>query len=124
MPTAAITTLPASALLGRLLLLRVLMLLGWAIGVVWLHWGMSIRMPLLPMIAVLGLMGLFALATAWRIRKGGEAVTQELLAHLLTDLTAFAVLVFYIGGATNPFVSLMLVPVVIAAVNVVLPWST
>jgi two-component system, sensor histidine kinase RegB len=117
MPTAAIATLPASALLGRLLLLRVLMLLGWAVGIIWLHWGMSIRMPLLPMAAVLGLMGLFALATAWRIRKGGEAGTQELLAHLLTDLTAFAVLVFYSGGATNPFVSLMLVPVVIAAVS-------
>jgi len=117
MPTATIATLPASALLGRLLLLRVLMLLGWAVGVVWLHWGMSIRMPLLPMVAVLGVMGLFSLATAWRIRKGGQGSTQELLAHLLTDLTAFAVLVFYSGGATNPFVSLMLVPVVIAAVS-------
>jgi two-component system sensor histidine kinase RegB len=51
------------------------------------------------------------------VRHGGHASTQELLSHLLTDLTAFAVLVFYSGGATNPFVSLMLVPVVIAAVS-------
>jgi two-component system sensor histidine kinase RegB len=62
-------------------------------------------------------MALFALATAWRLRHGGAATAPECLAHLLTDLTAFAVLVFFSGGATNPFVSLMLVPVVIAAVS-------
>lgn len=117
MPPPLTATLSAPALLERLLALRVLMLAGWVIGTAWLHWGLAIAMPLLPMGGVLGLMGLFALATAWRLRQGGEATAPECLAHLLTDLVAFAVLVFYSGGATNPFVSLMLVPVVIAAVS-------
>jgi len=112
-----LSTLPARALLGRLLAVRVSLIGGWAVGIAWLHWGLAIRMPLLPMAAVLALMTLFSLSTAWRLRLDLPATQVEFLAHLLTDLTAFAVLVFFSGGATNPFVSLMLVPVVIAAVS-------
>ncbi|MBU1224303.1 MAG: sensor histidine kinase [Gammaproteobacteria bacterium] len=112
-----LSTLPARALLGRLLAVRVSLISGWAVGIVWLHWGLGIRMPLVPMSAVLVLMGLFSLSTAWRLRLDVPATQMEFLAHLLADLTAFAVLVFFSGGATNPFVSLMLVPVIIAAIS-------
>ncbi|MHB8824971.1 MAG: ATP-binding protein, partial [Thiobacillus sp.] len=93
------------------------LIVGWTAGIVWLHWGLTIRMPLFPMAAVLGLMALFSLSTAWRLRLDAPATQMEFLAHLLADLTAFAVLVFFSGGATNPFVSLMLVPVIIAAIS-------
>lgn len=126
MPTAAdatlLSTLPARALLGRLLLLRVSLIAGWALGIVWLHAGLGIRMPLAPMAAVLTLMGVFSLTTVWRLRQDVPATQMEFLAHLLADLTAFAVLVFFSGGATNPFVSLMLVPVVVAAVSLRPRW--
>jgi two-component system sensor histidine kinase RegB len=112
-----LSTLPARALLGRLLTLRVSLIAGWAAGIAWLHWGLAVHMPLLPMATALALMGLFSLATAWRLRLGVAATQMEFLTHLLGDLTAFAVLVFFSGGVTNPFVSLMLVPVVIAAIS-------
>jgi two-component system sensor histidine kinase RegB len=117
-----LSTLPARALLGRLLAVRVSMIAGWAVGIAWLHWGLAIRMPLFPMAAVLVLMGLFSLSTAWRLRLDVPATQMEFLAHLLADLTAFAVLVFFSGGATNPFVSLMLVPVIIAAISLRPRW--
>jgi len=117
-----LSTLPARALLGRLLAVRVSLIAGWAIGIAWLHWGLGIPMPLLPMTAVLALMGLFSLSTAWRLRLEVPATQMEFLAHLLADLTAFAVLVFFSGGATNPFVSLMLVPVIIAAISLRPRW--
>src|SRR5512143_2798657 len=117
-----LSTLPARALLGRLLAVRVSLIAGWAAGIAWLQWGLRIPMPLLPMGAVLALMALFALATAWRLRQNVPATQLEFLAHLLADLTAFAVLVFFSGGATNPFVSLMLVPVVIAAISLRPRW--
>lgn len=115
-------TLPARALLGRLLAVRVSLIAGWAAGIAWLHWGLGIRMPLFEMAAVLALMALFALSTAWRLRLDAPATQIEFLAHLLADLTAFAVLVFFSGGATNPFVSLMLVPVIIAAISLRPRW--
>jgi len=117
-----LSTLPARALLGRLLAVRVSLIAGWTAGIAWLHWGFHIPMPLLPMAAVLALMGLFSLSTAWRLRQDVPATQVEFLAHLLTDLTAFAVLVFFSGGATNPFVSLMLVPVIIAAISLRPRW--
>ena len=112
-----LSTLPARALLGRLLTLRISLIAGWAAGIAWLHWGLAIHMPLLPMATALALMGLFSLATAWRLRLDVAATQMEFLTHLLADLTAFAVLLFFSGGATNPFVSLMLVPLVIAAIS-------
>lgn len=117
-----LSTLPARALLGRLLAVRLALIAGWAAGIAWLHAGLGIAMPLAPMGAVLGLMLLSSLATAWRLRHPAPATQLEFLAHLLADLTAFAVLVFFSGGATNPFVSLMLVPVVIAAVSLRPRW--
>ncbi len=117
-----LSTLPARALLGRLLAVRVSLIAGWTAGIAWLHWGLAIPMPLLPMAAVLLLMGLFALSTAWRLRLEVPATQIEFMAHLLADLTAFAVLVFFSGGATNPFVSLMLVPVIIAAITLRPRW--
>ncbi len=124
MPSAAtlLSTLPARALLGRLLGLRVSLAAGWTAGIAWLHWGLGIRMPVLPMAAVLLLMLVFSLSTLWRLRLDVPATQMEFLSHLLADLTAFAVLVFFSGGATNPFVSLMLVPVVIAAVSLRPRW--
>ncbi|MEW5967982.1 MAG: ATP-binding protein [Pseudomonadota bacterium] len=117
-----LSTLPARALLGRLLAVRVSLIAGWAAGTAWLHWGLGIRMPLFEMAAVLVLMALFSLSTAWRLRLDVPATQIEFLAHLLADLTAFAVLVFFSGGATNPFVSLMLVPVIIAAISLRPRW--
>jgi two-component system sensor histidine kinase RegB len=117
-----LSTLPARAMLGRLLAVRASVIAGWAVGVAWLHWGFGIPMPLLPMGAVLSLMIIFSLATAWRLRLDAPATQMEFLAHLLADLTAFAVLVFFSGGVTNPFVSLMLVPVVIAAISLQPRW--
>jgi len=121
-PSTLLSTLPARALLGRLLAVRVSLIAGWAAGIVWLHWGLHIPMPLLPMATVLALMGSFSLSTAWRLRQDVPATQMEFLAHLLADLTAFSVLVFFSGGATNPFVSLMLVPVVIAAISLRPRW--
>jgi len=117
-----LSTLPARALLGRLLAVRASLVAGWVIGIGWLHWGLGIPMPLGPMAAILVLMGVFCLATMRRLRQDAPATQGEFLAHLLADLTAFAALVFFSGGATNPFVSLMLLPVVIAAVSLRPRW--
>ncbi|MBT9568014.1 MAG: HAMP domain-containing histidine kinase [Thiobacillus sp.] len=117
-----LSTLPARALLGRLLAVRMSLVAGWAAGIGWLHWGIHIPMPLVPMGAVLALMILFSASTAWRLRLDLPATQIEFLAHLFADLTAFAVLVFFSGGVTNPFVSLMLMPVIIAAISLNPRW--
>ena len=44
-----LSSLPARALLGRLLAVRLSLIGGWAAGIVWLHWGLRIPIQLVPM---------------------------------------------------------------------------
>jgi two-component system sensor histidine kinase RegB len=120
--TLSSSALPPQVLLGKLLSLRLLMIVGWGSSIAALHWGMGIHMPLLQMGAILLLLLAFSLLVAWRLRQHSPASAAEFFAHLLTDLTAFAVLVFFSGGVTNPFVSLLLVPVMIAAISLAAPF--
>lgn len=110
-------TLPPQVVLNKLMALRMLLVLGWSLSIAWLHWGVGIVMPLLPMYAVLLMWGLFSLGVAWRVYQNIPSTPLKFFSHLLADLTAFAVLIFFSGGATNPFVSLMLVPIIIAAIS-------
>jgi two-component system sensor histidine kinase RegB len=114
--------LPPQVLLGKLLALRVALIAGSAASIAALHWGMGIVMPLPQMSAILLLLAAFSGGVAWRLRRALPAGAAEFFTHLLTDLTAWAVLVFFSGGVTNPFVSLMLVPVVIAAISLAAPY--
>lgn len=114
--------LPPQVVLDKLMTLRMLLVLGWSLSIAWLHWGLGIAMPLLPIYAVLLMLGLFSLGVAWRVRQNIPATPLEFFSHLLADLTAFAVLAFFSGGVTNPFVSLMLVPLIIAAISLRAPY--
>lgn len=71
-------------------------------------------LPLAPLAAViLAVAGL----TLWGWRAARERVItgRTLLVQLLADVCALAVLVWLTGGASNPFVSLLLLPVTVAA---------
>jgi two-component system sensor histidine kinase RegB len=69
------------------------------------------------MFAVILLMAVFNAYLAWRAR-GEEAVTaSELCAQLCVDLAALAILLYLSGGASNPLISLLLVPVAVAALS-------
>ncbi|MES1934879.1 ATP-binding protein [Salinisphaera hydrothermalis] len=57
----------------------------------------------------------FNLGVAWRLRRLAQPSALELVGHLAVDTLALFVLFWTVGGATNPFVSLFLVPVALAA---------
>ncbi len=107
--------LPATA--RRLVALRwwALALLG---GAVLAAPGLlAIDLPEAPMLAVL------AVAAAWNGLSGRRLATlpeitdAEFLGQLGVDLVAFGTLLFFSGGASNPLVSLLLLPVVVAALT-------
>ncbi|MGN8160059.1 ATP-binding protein [Salinisphaera sp. RV14] len=57
----------------------------------------------------------FNLVVVWRLRYAAPPSALELVAHLAVDTLALFTLFWGLGGATNPFVSLFLVPVALAA---------
>ncbi len=58
-----------------------------------------------------------AIATHWRTYLPRTISNGEFFSHLLIDIFALSSLVYFSGGASNPFISYYLVPVSIAAIT-------
>lgn len=103
--------------LRRLLLLRLLVVLGPGVMLLWLHFGLEPPQPLPPwsIALFLGLIALAFLALGLRSRRLAPVSPWELFAYLQFDVLALAVLLYFGGGASNPFISLLLLPLIIAA---------
>ena len=105
--------------LGRLLLIRILVLAAQAgsVGFAWL--SDLLPLPRLALGLTLGLSACLILFTALRLRAP-PVTDQEYAVQLACDLIIHSTLLYYSGGSTNPFVSYYLVPLTIAAAT--LPW--
>jgi two-component system sensor histidine kinase RegB len=54
-------------------------------------------------------------ALYWRLQQHRRPHAPEFFAHLLIDVLGLSLLLYFTGGASNPFISYLLVPVTIAA---------
>jgi two-component system sensor histidine kinase RegB len=105
----------------RLVLLRWLLLAGLALAVLAAPTFLEIALPLPPLLAVLLLLGGFNAVAQWR--AAGETFgAPELAGQLAVDLAGMGVLLYLAGGAANPLVSLMLLPVAVAALSLPGRW--
>jgi two-component system sensor histidine kinase RegB len=75
----------------------------------------GVQLPVLPLLTVMGLHALFNLLTGWRVRRARPVQHIEITIQLMVDLTALSALLYFTGGATNPFVSFYLPALAIAA---------
>lgn len=102
--------------LRRLTILRGLVLaielVALAIGGLWL----GAVLPFGPILVILLLQAAVASLLAWRLRQTGSIEPSEVFSHLLVDAIAIAVLVYFTGGYANPFISLLLLPLIQATV--------
>ena len=60
-------------------------------------------------------LALVNLATWWRSTQPWPVTSAELAGHLLLDIGVLTALLYFAGGSTNPFVTLFLIPLSIAA---------
>lgn len=101
----------------RLSLLRLLVVLGPGVMLLWLYGGLTPLQPL-PLWSIALFLGMIALAfliLRLRLRSPKPLAAWELFAYLQLDVLALAWLLYFSGGATNPFVSLLLLPVIVTA---------
>lgn len=101
--------------LRRLLAMRWLAVGGEAAAVVAAPLLLGIPLPLVPMLGIVALQAAFNLHAHGRLRRGGSVTGGELVAHLGVDMMALTLLLFFSGGAANPFVSFYLPPIAVAA---------
>lgn len=97
------------------MLARYVTLAGLALAALVVHQFLASTTPGAVTAEVVVLLTLFNLVTAWRLRCAWPVTEHEVLAQIVLDVVALAALFYFAGGATNPFVDLMLVPVAIAA---------
>jgi two-component system sensor histidine kinase RegB len=79
---------------------------------------LAFALPLLPVVVVIAIFAALNCATWLRLRWIDRRVSdQELFFHLFTDVVILAALLYFTGGSTNPFVSLFLMPLTLAAAS-------
>lgn len=77
---------------------------------------LDLPLPQQPMLAILAVVGLWNGFMHWQLRRSaGKPDAIACLLHLCIDLLAFASLLYFSGGATNPLVFMLLLPVVLSA---------
>lgn len=106
--------------LRSLLIIRALALLGQTGVLAYaLHTDRATG-ELYGLVSSMVMLALVTLASAWRCQLQWPVTDAEFLAQLMLDVSMWTALMYFSGGADNPFVSYYIVPVVVSAA--VLPW--
>jgi two-component system sensor histidine kinase RegB len=116
---------PEDAARRNLLLLvqlRWLAVAGQLTTILAVHLGLRVALPLAPMLATLAVLALLNV-TVLVVRVRRPVTNGQLFAGLLVDVACLTVQLYLSGGATNPFVSLYLLQVVLGAI-LLEAWST
>lgn len=107
--------LDAAALVSALAWLRPFAALGQAFAVFAAIAWLRVSLPLAPILAGVVLMLLAGLAALWRLSRGWPVAEWEAVGHVALDLLLLGWTLYFTGGASNPFITLLLVPVALAA---------
>jgi two-component system sensor histidine kinase RegB len=101
--------------LRRLMLLRTTAIGGLALVVGMTQWLLGLGIPLGLPLSILAVMALDNL-DAWRLTRRAAPVTRtRFLRHLLVDIAGLTAVLYVTGGHANPFASLYLLPLAVAA---------
>ena len=105
----------ADVKLKRLFWLRNVSIAGQALAVLVAHGVFGIDLPLPALVSTIGVLGLVNAATWWRLRQPRMVLHVEIFCQLVADVVLLALALYLSGGATNPFVTLFLLPITVAA---------
>lgn len=110
-----LVTQAGHAQLQRLIALRGIAVLAQCATLALAHYFLEMELPWLPLLACVATLAAINLFSWMRLRADYPVSNMELFAQLCVDVAALSVLLYYAGGSTNPFISLYLLPLVIAA---------
>jgi two-component system sensor histidine kinase RegB len=115
MSSTILSSLPGHSQLRRLVALRGIAVTAQllTLSVVWKVMGLELDW--LPMLLTIATLAVINLLSWLRLRNSNIISNPELFAQLCVDVAALSILLYYSGGSTNPFISLYLLPLVIAA---------
>ena len=112
-PQPTPTELSSTRNLKRLFTLRSLMIGGELLAVLGIYCLMDVRLPLAAMLGIIGLLSLVNVWTWLQVRRRSLITDRAFFYQLCIDVAAIAALLYFSGGATNPFAWLFLIPLII-----------
>ena len=99
-----------------LIQLRWIAVVGQVVTISLVHYGLQIPLPLLPMaLVLLALMATNLAYIYWSQGQRRKITARSLFYALLADVAALALQLYLSGGASNPFIYLFLLQVILAA---------
>lgn len=107
--------MPISMQLRRLVVLRAIEVVGQITATAVAAYGIGLALPTTVLFALSAGLVLANLLTWWRLYQPWPVTDAELMAHLVLDIGVLTALLYFSGGSTNPFVTLYLLPLSIAA---------
>lgn len=117
---SALSQSPLKKNLQRLFLLRNISITIQCLTIALVYWAIDIALPWTALILVVAILATLNLATWIRLYRNWPVSNLEFFIQLLIDVFALSALLYFSGGSTNPFISLFLLPLTIAATA--LPW--
>lgn len=103
------------ALTRTLAWLRLCAIAGQSMAVMVCSWWMHIDIPTLSLLLGIDLLAVFAVFAAWRISQPWPVREWEAVCHIVADTLVLSYLLYFTGGARNPFVTLLIVPIALCA---------
>lgn len=85
--------------------------------ILFVNLALSYQLPWAPLFSVIALELVFTLASFAFYQNKQQISQSALLIQICADILFLSLLLFFSGGATNAFVSLLLIPIAIAAVT-------
>jgi two-component system sensor histidine kinase RegB len=109
------------ALARTLAWLRLCAIAGQSVAVLVCALWMRLDIPPLPLLTGIGALAVFAVFAAWRLGQPWPIREWETIVHVAIDTVVLGYLLYFTGGASNPFVTLLLVPIALAAAALSVP---
>lgn len=104
--------------------LRWLATAGQAIAILFANHVLHMQLPLLPLWAGVFVLALFNATVQWHLpRRASDPTPATAFGHILVDITVLTWMVGFSGGIANPFGSLFLILIALAALALPRPWT-
>lgn len=97
--------------------------LAQAIGVAVAVQALGLALPLIPIAVLIAVLAASNLVLAWWVSKGGSAEPRAYGVVLALDVTLLTALLWLTGGTSNPFTTVYLVYIALAAVTLGSRWT-
>ncbi len=95
--------------------LRLTAIAGQTLAILTVAYGLDMAIPTTRLLLGVGVLVLFAVFALWRLRQAWPLTELEAFGHIAVDTLVLAYLLYLTGGASNPFITMMVVPIALTA---------